>query len=126
MDEAERSMTSKRNMRNKGCLSRRRFVQGAAGAAALLAMPEGGNGQTRPTETKTLYFDFSYLPNPSVPIFFVLGNVSYPLTPVSQAPSSVRTKMYSNAFVRAAGPAGTTHVLENAVVPADALQSGWF
>ena len=107
--------------------SRRSFLSVAAGAAAALTLSNPAGGQTtRPTEQRTLYFDFSYLPDPTVPIIAVIADAKYPLKHVAQASPAAQRKMQSHKLLQALPPGTATHVLENVSFPADAVQGGYF
>lgn len=107
--------------------SRRDFLATAAGAGLLGSLlPGQAAGATRPTESRTLFFNFSHHPDCALNRYYlVMGARRFSLVPAAQCPSTVRYHKRHNKFLSMVPDSAMTHVLEDADLPADAIQLGY-
>jgi hypothetical protein len=123
----------------QAALTRRRFMGHFSAAAAALGMPPllagcgGGDDEvapapaplTRPSETRTLFFNFSHLGRADTTHVLVAGGKRYPLTKVSDKPEVLSTARQGNEFLRSVSDDKITHHLEGAVLSTSSVTLGY-
>ena len=114
----------------QAALTRRQFMGHFSAAAAALGMPPllagcGGSDDDepapRPTERRTLFFNFSHLGTQETTHVLVAGGRRHVLTKVSDKPEVLSAARQGNAFLRSVSDEQITHHLEGAVLATDSV-----
>src|SRR5262245_38794400 len=115
-----------------GGLTRRQFLTYSAAAGLLAGLPSGRPASAaarahsnRPTERRTVFFNFSYEADHETATYFVvIGERRLRLQSLKKkgADDLVTRERRRNAFLRHVPDDAFTHALPNVALPADAVQ----
>ncbi|MDQ2840306.1 MAG: hypothetical protein M3Y72_04555, partial [Acidobacteriota bacterium] len=101
-------------------------MQSAAGASAALTLASQMRGaETRRTERRSLFFNFSHEPHQGRSYFLVLGKNRYQLKPTGGRPPVHSPAYRRNRFLQMLPQGAITHMLEVVEGPADAVVLGY-